>query len=206
MDTIVIPVRDMGGWTWYYTSRVSHSQGVVRFPSRERVLSFEVLLAQGHVDGLMFLIGRGYMTKFLQNLIHDTQGEGSRKVFLRNLVKGQLANPNYGYDAEQTYRMEEMSPGELTMFMLHTLLASGEDRLDGIWKAQATLLVDTDGGTPGYMYCRWAMQLTFAAGRCIGKLTSTKEQKEQKEQQEGSVPSSAARGRGRGSTSPHQAV
>ena len=53
--------------------------------------------------------------------------------------------------------MEEMSPGELTMFMLHTLLASGEDRLDGIWKAQATLLVDTDGGTPGYMYCRWAM-------------------------------------------------
>jgi hypothetical protein len=99
--------------------------------------------------------------------------------------------------------MEGMSPGELTMFMLHTLLASGEDKLDGIWKAQATLLADTDGGTPGYMYCRWAMQLTFAAGRCIGKLTSTKEQKEQ---QEGSVPSSAARGGRRGSTSPHQAV
>ena len=126
--------------------------------------------------------------------------------FLKKPSQGTAGNPNYGYDAEQTYRMEEMSPGELTMFMLHTLLASGEDRLDGIWKAQATLLVDTDGGTPGYMYCRWAMQLTFAAGRCIGKLTSTKEQKEQKEQQEGSVPSSAARGRGRGSTSPHQAV
>ena len=52
-------------------------------------------------------------------------------------------NPNYGWDAEQTFRMEEMSPGELTMIMLHTLLASGEDKLDGLWKAQATLLADT---------------------------------------------------------------
>ena len=87
------------------------------------------------------------------------------------------------------------------MFMLHTLLASGEDKLEGLWEAQAALLDETEGGTPGHVYCRWAMQLTFAAGRCIGKLLSTKEQREQ---QEGSVPSSAARRRGRGSTSPHQ--
>ena len=110
-------------------------------------------------------------------------------------------NPNYGWDAEQTFRMEEMSPGELAMFMLHTLLASGEDKLEGLWEAQAALLDETEGGTPGHVYCRWAMQLTFAASRCIGKLLSTKEQREQ---QEGSVPSSAARRRGRGSTSPHQ--
>ena len=37
VDTIVIPVRDMGGWTWYCTSIFSHSQCVVRFPRRERV-------------------------------------------------------------------------------------------------------------------------------------------------------------------------
>ena len=104
-------------------------------------------------------------------------------------------NPNYGWEAEQTFRMEEMSPGELTMFMLHTLLPSEEDKLYGLWKAQATLLVETEGGTPGHVYCRWAMQLTFAAGRCIGKLSSIKEQREL---QEGSVPSSAARGRCRG--------
>ena len=101
-------------------------------------------------------------------------------------------NPNYGWDAEQSFRMEEMLPGELTMFMLHTLLASGEDKLDGLWKAQAALLVETEGGSPGHVYCRWAMQLTFTAGRCIGKLSSTKEQREM---QDKSVPGSAARGK-----------
>ena len=97
-------------------------------------------------------------------------------------------NPNYGWDTEQTFRMEEMSPGELTMLMLHTLLASGEDKLDGLWKAQAALLAETEGGTPGQVYCRWAMQLTFAAGHCIGKLSSTKEQREQREESSLTVP------------------
>ena len=72
MDTIIIPVRDMGGWTWYCTSRFSHSQGVVRFPSRERVPSIEAFISQGQVDGLIFHIARGYMTRFLKSLIHDT--------------------------------------------------------------------------------------------------------------------------------------
>ena len=72
MDTIIIPVRDMGGWTWYCTSRFSHSQGVVRFPSRERVPSIEAFIAQGQLDSLIFHIARGYMTSFLKSLIHDT--------------------------------------------------------------------------------------------------------------------------------------
>ena len=112
-------------------------------------------------------------------------------------------NQNYVLFAEQTFRMDEMSPGELTMFMMRTLLDSGEDQVDGLWKAQAALLAKTEGGTPGHVYCRWAIQLIFAAGRCIGKLSSTKEQRELQEE---SVPNSAARERGKGSTSPRQDV
>jgi hypothetical protein len=36
-------------------------------------------------------------------------------------------NQTYRLSIEQTFKVDEMSPGELTMFMLHTLLASGED-------------------------------------------------------------------------------
>ena len=49
VDTIIIPVRDMGGWTWYCTSRFAHSQCVVRFrfPNRERVPFIEAFMSQG---------------------------------------------------------------------------------------------------------------------------------------------------------------
>ena len=53
-------------------------------------------------------------------------------------------------------------------------------------------LAGTEGGTPGFIYCRWAMQLTFAAGRCIGKLSSTKEERELLEE---SAPNCPPRGR-----------
>ena len=99
--------------------------------------------------------------------------------------------------------MDEMSHGELVMFMLHTLLASGEDQVPTLWKALVALMTKTEGGTPGHVYCRWAMQLTFAAGRCIGKLSSTKEQRELQEE---SAPNSEARGKGQESTPPRQAV
>jgi hypothetical protein len=58
---------------------------------------------------------------------------------------------------------------------------------------QVALLAKTESGTPGYTHCRWVMQVKFAAERCIGNLSSTKEQRElQKE----SSPNSPACERG----------
>ena len=37
------------------------------------------------------------------------------------------------------------------------------------------LYTDTQGGLPGQMYCRQAIQLTFAANRHVGKLTDQME-------------------------------
>ena len=44
-------------------------------------------------------------------------------------------------------KMDEISPGEMAMFMLHTLLASGEDQVAGLWKARVALLAKTIPGT-----------------------------------------------------------
>ena len=118
------------------------------------------------------------MKKYLLCLIQNTPGEGIRQVLIRKTAKEDAAIQNYGVNKEQVFLMDEMSPGELVMFMLHTLLASGEDQVPTLWKALVALMTKTEGGTPGHVYCRWAMQLTFAAGRCIGKLSSTKEQRE----------------------------
>ena len=87
MDTIIIPVRGMSGWTLYCTSRFTGSQYSVRFPYKERVPSPEAYLALGLVDGLIFQVGRGYMVKFLCALIYDTKGEGDHQEFIRQLAK-----------------------------------------------------------------------------------------------------------------------
>ena len=126
VDTIIIPVRGMSGWTLYCTSRFTCSQYLVRFPYVERVPSHEADIARGLIDGLLFQVGRGYMTKFLCALIYDTKGEGDHQEFIRKLAKENV-NQSYRLSNEQTFKVDEMSPGELTMFMLHTLLASGED-------------------------------------------------------------------------------
>ena len=119
------------------------------------------------------------------------------------MAKADAMNGNYSLSREQKFRMDEISPGEMAMFVLHTLLTSGEDQVSGLWKAPLELLAKTEGGTPRHTYCRWAMQLTFAAGRCIGNLSSSKEQRELQEE---SVPNSAARGRGQESTPPRRVV
>ena len=43
------------------------------------------------------------------------------------MAKEGVTNQNYNLTKEQTFRVDGMSPGELAMFMLHRLLASGED-------------------------------------------------------------------------------
>ena len=43
------------------------------------------------------------------------------------MAKEGVAIQNYNLTADQTFRVDGMSPGELVMFMLHTMLASGED-------------------------------------------------------------------------------
>ena len=126
VDTIIIPVRGMSGWTLYCTSRFTCSQYLVRFPYKERVPTSEADLAMGLVDGLVFQVGRGYMAKFLCALIHDTTGEGDHQEYVRKLAKEGVSQA-YRLSHEQTFRVDGMSPGELVMFMLHTLLASGED-------------------------------------------------------------------------------
>ena len=126
VDKIIIPVRGMSGWTLYCTSRFTGSQYLVRFPYMERVPSPEADFALGLVDGLVFQVGRGYMDKFLCALIYDTTGEGDNQKFIRKLAM-EGVNQTYRLSHEQTFRVDGMSPGELTMFMLHTLLASGED-------------------------------------------------------------------------------
>ena len=80
----------------------------------------------GLIDGLVFQVGRGYMAKFLCALIHDTTGEGDHQEYVRKLAKEGVSQ-TYRLSHEQTFRVDGMSPGELVMFMLHTLLASGED-------------------------------------------------------------------------------
>ena len=80
----------------------------------------------GLVDGLVFQVGRGYMAKFLCALIHDTTGEGDHQEYVRKLAKEGVSQ-TYRLSHEQIFRVDGMSPGELVMFMLHTLLASGED-------------------------------------------------------------------------------
>ena len=65
------------------------------------------------------------------------------------------------------------------MFMLHELLTPGRDNVSELRKVPEALYKKVKGATPGHQYCRWAMQLTFAAGQCIGRLTDDEEYKEQ---------------------------
>ena len=125
VDTMITPVRGMSGWTLYCTSRFTGSQYSVRFPYMEREPSPEADLALGLLDGLLFQVGRGYMVKFLCALIHSTAGEDDHQEFIRKLTK-EGVNQTYRLSHEQIFRVDGMSPGELVMFMLHTLLASGE--------------------------------------------------------------------------------
>lgn len=73
--TIIIPTRVIGGWTFYCTSRYSHTLCLARFLRKCRVSEVEADLILTQTDGLVFLMERGCMKKLLNYLCHSNTGE-----------------------------------------------------------------------------------------------------------------------------------
>ena len=126
----------------------------------------------------MYGVGKGYMVKFLNYLTLHMTGGGPHQEFVRQNAMVDGNNQKYNLLQKQEYCIRLMSSGEVTMFMLHELLTTGRDNVSELIKVPEAFYKKTGGGTPGHQYCRWAMQLTFAAGQCIGRLTEDEETKE----------------------------
>jgi hypothetical protein len=60
----------MGGWAYFCTSKYSHSQFMIRMFKKRREGCAEADTAQSLIDGLVFVLERGYIMKFLNYLIH----------------------------------------------------------------------------------------------------------------------------------------
>ena len=178
VSTIIIPTRVPGGWTFYCTSRYPHSQCLVRFLDQVREGNEEADTELIKFDFVMYGVGKGYMVKFLNYLTLHNTGGGPHQEFVRQNAMVDGNNQKYNLLQKQEYCIRLMSSGEVTMFMLHELLTTGRDNVSELIKVPEALYKKTRGGTPGHQYCRWAMQLTFAAGQCIGRLTEDEETKE----------------------------
>jgi hypothetical protein len=75
VDTIIIPTRVLGGWNFYCTSRYALTQCLVRFLDQRREGNEEVDTEQCKFDLVMYGVGKGYMSKFLNYLtLHTTRG------------------------------------------------------------------------------------------------------------------------------------
>ena len=73
------------------------------------------------------------------------------------------------------YWAGDIPTGTMAMYIIHALLTPGWDCVDDLADALVHLYTNTIGGLPGQMYCRQAIQLTFAANRHVGKLSDQME-------------------------------
>ena len=60
----------------------------------------------------------------------------------------------------------------LMMFFIHTLMTPGQESISLLENAVSLLFIDKEDCTTGIAYCRQAIQLTFAANKIVGKLTT----------------------------------
>ena len=72
---------------------------------------------------------------------------------------------------------KDTSPGTAGMYIIHSLVTSSRDQLADLDEALNDMSRDSNHGIPGPVYCRQAMQLTFAADQHIGKLIDQREER-----------------------------
>ena len=68
-----------------------------------------------------------------------------------------------------------MSPGAVVMYIVHTLLTSGQQLAD-LPDALEALSIATTHGTLGSVFCCQSIYFTFAANRYVGKLADLREE------------------------------
>lgn len=128
------------------------------------------------------MLGKEYMTKFPNYLIHNTFGEGVHGELVRNKANADGRSARNSLSREKIFfdvgERKIMSPGVVIIIVHHEVLTSGKDKFSGLWISSEALMTKSIGRTLGHTYCMCDMHLTFAAGRHIGKLTGPEELKE----------------------------
>jgi hypothetical protein len=126
------------------------------------------------LDSLILEVGKGIMQQWLALLLPTIVGDSFAKEHARGKAIDDAAETQYDRRRDLDFWAGDLQIGTMVMYMTHVMLTTGHDSVDELADQLVPLFEMTQGGIPGSMYCRQAIQFAFAANRHVGKLNDRK--------------------------------